>query len=149
MFWGIGVILVNSYIVYRRVNLEAGVSKSDLLSQQNFRNKFAMAWISPNIYWSTEMNGPALSTWKKRKSVAMASSSSVDGSVLYVSKPKKLRTEKLDDNALHPAGALFVRLDTTKRHLADKAKGSFKVFICIYGWDLRPREVLITVKLVN
>ena len=39
MFWDIGVILVNSYIVYRRVNLEAGVSKSDLLSQQNFGRK--------------------------------------------------------------------------------------------------------------
>ena len=59
----IGVILVNSYIVYRRVNLEAGVSKSDLLSQHNLRKQVAMTWISPNIYWSTEMNGPALSTW--------------------------------------------------------------------------------------
>ena len=65
MFWDIGVILVNAYIVYRRVNLEAGVSKSDLLSQHNLRKKVVMAWISPNIYWSTEMNGPALLTRKK------------------------------------------------------------------------------------
>ena len=60
MFWAIGVIFVNAYIVYRRVNLEAGVSKSNLLSQHNFRKQVAMAWIIPNIYWSTEMNGPAL-----------------------------------------------------------------------------------------
>ena len=53
----------------------------------------------------------------------MASSSSVDGSVSYVSKPKKLRTEKLDNNVLKPDGALFMRLDTTKFHLADKVKG--------------------------
>ena len=53
----------------------------------------------------------------------MASSLSVDGSVSYVSKSKKLHTEKLDDNALKPDGALFMRLDTTKFHLADKAKG--------------------------
>ena len=52
----------------------------------------------------------------------MDSSSSVDGSVLYVSKPRKLRTEKLDDNALQPDGALFMRLDTTKCHLEDNAK---------------------------
>ena len=52
----------------------------------------------------------------------MASSSSVDGSVLYVSNPQKLRTEKLADNALHTDEALFMRLDTTKCHLADKAK---------------------------
>ena len=31
MFWAIGVILINTYIVYRIVNLEYGVSKSDLL----------------------------------------------------------------------------------------------------------------------
>ena len=53
----------------------------------------------------------------------MAISSSVDGSVSYVSKPKKLRTEKLEDNMLKPDGALFMRLDITKFHLADKAKG--------------------------
>ena len=49
MFWDIGVILVNAYIVYRRDNLEYGESKSDLLSQHNFRKQVAMAWISPNI----------------------------------------------------------------------------------------------------
>ena len=95
MVLAIGVILVNAYIFYRRVNLEAGVIKSDLLSHQNFRKQVAMAWISPDIYWSTEMNGPALSTWEKRKIVAMAISLSVDGSISYVSKPKKLRTRNL------------------------------------------------------
>ena len=62
MFWAIGVILVNTSIVYRRVNLEAGVSKSDLISYYNLRKQVAVAWISPNIYWSTEMNETALST---------------------------------------------------------------------------------------
>ena len=82
-----------------------------------------MIWTRSNIYWSTEINGPAPSTWKKRKSVTIASSSSVDGSVSYVSKAKKLRTAKLDDNVLKPDGVLFMRLDTTKCHLSDKAKG--------------------------
>ena len=62
MFWDIGVILVNYYIVYIRVNLEAGVSKSNLIPHHNFRKQVVMAWISPNIYWSTETNGLALST---------------------------------------------------------------------------------------
>ena len=47
MFWYIGVILVNAYIVYRRVNLEAGMSKSDLLSQQNFRNNLRWHGLAP------------------------------------------------------------------------------------------------------
>ena len=48
---------------YGRVNLETGVSKSNLLSYHNFHKQVVMAWISLNIYWSTDMNGPALSTW--------------------------------------------------------------------------------------
>ena len=55
----------------------------------------------------------------------MARSSSVYGSISYVSKPKKLRTAKLDDTALNPDGALFMWLDTTKCHLADKANGCY------------------------
>ena len=122
IFGVICVILFNAYIFYRRVNFSAGVSKSDLLSQHNFRKQFTMACISPNFYWSTEMNGPALSTREKRKIVAMASSSSVDGYISYLSKPKKLRTAKLDNNVLNSDGALFMPLDTTKLHLADEAK---------------------------
>ena len=58
---------------------------------------------------------------ENRKSVAMASSSSVGGSVSYVSKPKKLRTAELDNNVLNPDEELFMRLDTTNYHLEDKA----------------------------
>ena len=69
------------------------------------------------------MNGLALSMWGKRKSVAMASSSSVDGYILYVSNPRKLLTAKLGENSVQPDGAPFMRLDTTKYNLADKARG--------------------------
>ena len=44
--------------------------------------------------------------------------------VSYVSKRKKLRTAKLDNNTLKPDGALFMQLDTAKCHLADKSKGN-------------------------
>ena len=84
---------------------------------------------------------------KKIKSVAMASYSSVYGSASYVSKPRKLRTAKLDKNVLKPDGELFMRLDTTKCHLVDKEKVIQGVH-CIYGLDLIPRKVLLTVKLV-
>ena len=59
---------------------------------------------------------------KKKKSVAMASSSSVDGSVSYVSKSKKLRTAKLDKNVLKTNGEMFMRLGKTKCNLEDRAK---------------------------
>ena len=68
----------------------------------------------------------------------MASSLSVDGSVLYVSKPKKLCAAKLDDNVLKPDGALFMRLDTNKCNLADKSKGrsSYSLHRCL-GFEIQ------------
>ena len=67
MMWGLGVCLVNAYIVYLKVNMAAGKKKGELLSQHDFRQQVAMAWISPEVYWGTEKNGPAMSTWRKRK----------------------------------------------------------------------------------
>ena len=69
---------------------------------------------------------------KKRKRSATANSFSVDGSILYVSKPKKLCTSKLNDKVLNPYGALFIRLDTTKFHLVDKAKGGARYSMHIW-----------------
>ena len=43
MFWGIGVIIVNAYIVYMKVNLQAGKKTYELLSQHDFRMKVTMA----------------------------------------------------------------------------------------------------------
>ena len=80
------------------------------------------------------MNYLALSQWEKIKSVAMSRSLSVDGSVSYISKTKKLRTEKLYDNVLKLDGTLFMRLDATKCHLAYKANvhSMCSLYICWY-----------------
>jgi Transposase IS4 len=43
--WGFGVLLVNSYIFYKKVMEESGVPKKDWLSQYKFRRKIALAWI--------------------------------------------------------------------------------------------------------
>ena len=66
----------------------------------------------------------------------MASSLSVDGSLSYIINPKKLCTEKIDDNVLKPDGALFMQGDTTKYHLSDKAKGRSRCLLHIWlGFD--------------
>ena len=61
MFWSIGVILVNVYVIYMEVNLEAGKKKIELLSQHDFHMQVAMGWMSPGIYWSAETNRPVRS----------------------------------------------------------------------------------------
>lgn len=109
MFWEIGVILVNAYIVYMKVNLQAGKKKYELLSQHDFRMKVAMAWINPEIYWVGETNGPELSTWKKRKHREAHTKSYCDK--LQMAVPQKLRAAKLDDDSLREGGRLCIRLD--------------------------------------
>jgi Transposase IS4/SAP domain len=47
-FWGIGVLLVNAYIIYCKVMEKNDVSKKDILTQYEFRKAIALAWISGN-----------------------------------------------------------------------------------------------------
>jgi hypothetical protein len=49
MQWGIGVLLVNAYTVYKKVMEESDIPKQDWLTQYEFRHAIAMAWISPEI----------------------------------------------------------------------------------------------------
>jgi flagellar biosynthesis/type III secretory pathway M-ring protein FliF/YscJ len=50
-FWGVGVILVNSYVCYREYMKMMGKKKSEILSHYKFREKIALAWIDPVKYW--------------------------------------------------------------------------------------------------
>ena len=72
----------------------------------------------------------------------MDSSSSVDGFVSYVSKPKELCTAKLDDYVLNPDGALFMRLNTTNFNLAYKAKGYSRC--SLHRWWVFDTQRIIT-----
>ena len=103
-----------------KVNLQAGKKKYELLSQHDFRMKAAMAWINPEIYWVGETNGPALSTWKKRKHREANRKLYCDK--VQVATPQKLRAAKLDDNALREGGRLCIRLDRTKIHYSELVK---------------------------
>jgi len=80
-FLGIGVILVNAYIVYRYMNLKEGVRKNVILSHYDFRMKIAVAWIGPELYWTTDENFPATTSWRKRNltaSVALLATAEVN-----------------------------------------------------------------------
>jgi hypothetical protein len=62
-FWGIGVLLVNSYIVYCKVMQANSIPKKDWLSQYEFRKAIALAWINGEKYDSRR----ALQGGTKRK----------------------------------------------------------------------------------
>ena len=51
MFWSIGVMLTNAYIMYMKVNMEEyGVAKKDLMTHHDFRKTIALYWIKPADY---------------------------------------------------------------------------------------------------
>ena len=45
LFWGIGVIFTNAYVIYVFVNVKAGKKKQQLISHHDFRKELALAWI--------------------------------------------------------------------------------------------------------
>ena len=47
-FWALGVMLVNTYIVYKKNQLSRGVDKKDLLTHHDFCRQIALHWL--NLY---------------------------------------------------------------------------------------------------
>jgi hypothetical protein len=67
--WGLGVMLVNSYVCYKSYHLEKGTPKKNILTQFEFRRSIALAWMKPDEYWLTTGTKQAetSSAVKKRK----------------------------------------------------------------------------------
>ena len=53
LFWAIGVILKNAYIIYVCIHNRHGTPRKHRLSHHDFRTLIACAWINPEKY-STE-----------------------------------------------------------------------------------------------
>ena len=112
MFWAIGVILTNAYIVYKKVNEEFGVSKHKIMSQHDFRRQVAIAWINPKYY--ANANGDiVLKTGNKRtwESVSTLSTENTpandNGKSVHVT----------NDSLCPLAGKLACRMDRDRNHL--------------------------------
>jgi hypothetical protein len=69
--WGFGVLLVNSYVYYKKVMEEAGVPKKEWLSHYQFRKAIAIAWVQsdePTIKQRRRSNVPGeITVPSKRK----------------------------------------------------------------------------------
>ena len=50
MFWYIGVMLTNAYIMYVNVNESNQSEKIDLISHHKFHKSISLAWINPKKY---------------------------------------------------------------------------------------------------
>ena len=50
VFWGIGVLLTNLYVLYKKILLAEGVCPKDLLSHYKFCKEVCFYWINPKLY---------------------------------------------------------------------------------------------------
>ena len=100
-YWGLGVMLVNAYVVYTAFLKEQGVLQKNMLTHYNFRKAVALAWISPEEYYQASKNTNA--------TTPPAPSSN---------KKKLKRTEFFTDHSVAAAGKLTVtRMNTYLQHL--------------------------------
>ena len=124
MFWAIGVILVNAYVVYITVLKQQSVNKKDILSHHDFRKAIALAWIDPKKYYNKnsdrtktkKSSDTAMRSTGKRKAVPLATQVNTRNSIASPT-TKKRKATPFSDKTVADHGALRIRLDTTRDHL--------------------------------
>jgi hypothetical protein len=119
LLWWVGVMLVNAYIFYKKINKENGVDPSRLLSHHDFRKAIAFAWINPEKHWISP--GPPCKKRKQRSPKPVDSSRSAKGMRTSPNEPSAQkggvrRAVRFNDNTLAKDGALSIRLNRGFTH---------------------------------
>ena len=146
LFWAIGVMLTNAYVMYVTVCDEYDIPKRDRKTHLEFRKDIALAWINPKEYMADQKQAAAktpMSRRRKRDDASGVSGITLDSALRStVTEPsvptqptKKLkRTVRMSDDALDPtAGKLSCRLDHTLDHIPIRPHNS-KVRCSIHRW---------------
>ena len=128
VFWGIGVLLTNAYVLYKKVLLSEGVRPKDLLSQFKFRTEVALYWINPKLYKlnyvrlssppSSATTAAGTSSQKPKQRLDFPSPESTISSLTTVSSPPTTTIATVSDALLGVDGKLNCRLDITRDHHA-------------------------------
>ena len=119
--WGFGVLLTNAYLVYCRVQEEAGVPKKDWMTHYDFLLSIATAWVDSN---ETDIRCLRRIRQKKRKQLEEMTADTtpsppkrVRPSNRITKSPKtgtikRTKAPRVSDHSLHPtSGLLRCRLD--------------------------------------
>jgi Transposase IS4/SAP domain len=140
--WGIGVMLVNAFIIYKKVMEESGTPSKDWLSQYDFRRLIAMAWIGPDIHdprrskasGSTTGSVTGFEVRKRKRAEDSANRRSVriciNNSATTGKDDKAIRAS---DNTLQPNGKLQCRLRRDFDHWPSPPHNN-KQRCCLHRW---------------
>ena len=118
LFWAVGVILANSYIIYIRIHNMQGTPRKHRWSRHNFRKAIACAWIKPEKYSADEFEFQSEIIDPRRKikfdlsssrSVSTTTSSRAWKGWISIRTATTFKEINFDDNNLSPRGKLYLR----------------------------------------
>eukprot|EP00547_Thalassionema_nitzschioides_P014673 CAMPEP_0194238244 /NCGR_PEP_ID=MMETSP0158-20130606/5025_1 /TAXON_ID=33649 /ORGANISM="Thalassionema nitzschioides, Strain L26-B" /LENGTH=863 /DNA_ID=CAMNT_0038972445 /DNA_START=101 /DNA_END=2689 /DNA_ORIENTATION=- len=146
VFWALGTMVVNAYIIYLRVNLANGIPFKDLLSHHDFQERIAHVWIAG----LDDRKEPSLNSSNKRKRKrGSPASSSMPSSALFpspcstltvdsksmstslVSSPD-VRARRVTDQLMSETGGLSFRVDNHLDHLPGVSK--IRSYCALHNW---------------
>ena len=146
LFWAIGVMLTNAYVMYVTVCDEYDIPKRDRKTHMEFRKNIALAWIvNPKEYNAELRQAASMKTPTRRRRRRDEDESGVSGITLdsalqstvttSTSRPaKQLKRTRMSDDALDPvAGKLACRLDPTLDHIPIRPPNG-KLRCSIHRW---------------
>lgn len=117
-FWGLGVMLVNAYIMYVKFNLSCGINKKDLLSHHEFQKQIALSWINER-YELLLPSRTAHSKWSEPVDSVDITSLATTVSSLSSATTAKKKCIAFMKNSLNPyVGKLCCCLDRTVDHIS-------------------------------
>ena len=115
-WWGFQVLLVNSYLCYKKYMESVGTKKSDIKSHYEFQKEVALSWMDPELYWpnryykkNTRSEDHRATKKRKRNTVDVRSSERISSIIRT-----ETRNQFVTNNTI--VGPLRVRLDHTLPH---------------------------------
>lgn len=155
MFWALGTMLVNSYILYVQYNLMKGRKKRDLLSHHDFRREIAMFWINPEYKGRVERNNEMRLRRLNQRGGSVMSEVTMDSSTCSTPRRKRQRNDdessavvkrkkatNFTSDSLGPHGHYNIRLDRTSDHLPIKATAKARCALHRWGGVETAKQVM-------
>jgi len=167
VFWDIGTLLTNAYVVYKKVNELEGVNPNHLLTHYEFRKDFALHWINPQRS-RYDMTSPATATRTANSERGRSASASTRSSprrkqprLLFASPNSAVSTLTLpttlntgtpststtvSDASLDVNGQLNCRLNRTLDHLPQPAEDNRRCALHMWCEKMRVESTLLYCK---
>ena len=155
ILWGIGTLLTNAYIVYKKVNRLEGVDPKQILTKYKFQKDIALFWINPQHYeqnnyalaspaTTNSVRGRSTPRSRKRPRDLFESPKAVSALTLKtptVSTPSTSAT--FSDTSLHVNGKLNYRLNRTLDHLPRPAENNRQCALHMWSEKMQVESFLL------